>query len=337
MKNIYNYLIIMAVTLFASSCNDEWKDEQFHQYVSFKAPVGNKGCTMINVRYNPDGEVTYRLPVIVSGSTMNEKDLSVRVAVDPDTLKVFNTERFSINEDLYYKELPAKYYKFPETVTVPAGECTSLLDLKFTLDDLDMVDNWVLPLTITDDPSYNYQSNIRKHYRKALLRVVPFNDYSGSYSTTNMKVYFYKQPVGDDKDDVTGDAMVASTRDAFVVDNNTIFFYAGLMDQDLPRSKRALYKIYVKFNEDRSLTLTADNDDIDFEVPDDSSPIYSLTENWDDTRPYIKHKYVTLRFTYYFNDITSATVPIRYKVTGSLLMERRINTQIPDEDQAIEW
>lgn len=55
------------------------------------------------------------------------------------------------------------------------------------------------------------------------------------------------------------------------------------------------------------------------------------------TRPYIKHKYVTLRFTYYFNDITSATVPIRYKVTGSLLMERKINTQIPDEDQAIEW
>lgn len=337
MRKISNYLIIMIVSLFASSCNDEWKDEQFYQYVSFKAPIGNKGCTMINIRYNPNSEVTYRLPVVVSGTTMNENDLSVHVAVDPDTLDVFNLERFSTRTELYYKELPEKYYKFPETVTVPAGEYTSLLDIKFTLDDLDMVDNWVLPLTITDAPSYNYQSNMRKHYRKALLRIVPFNDYSGTYSTTNMKVYFYKEPEQEGDEDVTGDPMVASTRDAFVVDDRTIFFYAGLMDQDLPRSKRALYKIYVKFNEDKSLTLTADNKDIEFEVPEDAAPVYSLTENWDDTRPYIKHKYVTLRFTYYFNDITSATVPIRYKVTGSLLMERRINTQIPDEDQAIEW
>ncbi len=30
-------------------------------------------------------------------------------------------------------------------------------------------------------------------------------------------------------------------------------------------------------------------------------------------------------------------ITISYTVRGSLIMERKINTQIPDEDQAIEW
>lgn len=30
-------------------------------------------------------------------------------------------------------------------------------------------------------------------------------------------------------------------------------------------------------------------------------------------------------------------VDINYKVSGSLILERQLNTQIPDEDQSIEW
>ena len=338
MKYIYNSLILLVALILISACNDEWKDEQYEQYISFKAPIGNKGCTMINVRYKQGGKVTFQLPVVVSGTTMNDKDLSIHVAVGPDTLNTFNQERFNTRTDLYYKELPSKYYSFPETVNINAGDCTELLNIDFSLGDLDMVNTWVLPLTIVDDPSYGYQSNMRKHYRKALLRVVPFNDYSGSYSTTSMKTFFYKKPAEGEKDDTTGDAMVANTRTAYVVDNNTIFFYAGLMDEDMEVSKRALYKISVRFNEDKSLTLTPpDGNEIDFEIPEGTTPIYSTSKNMDDTRPYIEHRFTTLRLTYLFNDITSAPVPIRYKVTGTLLLERKMNLQIPDEDQQIEW
>lgn len=333
MKKVYNYLIILVAVLLGSSCNDEWTDEQYKQCVSFKAPISDKGYTQINVRYKPGGKVTYRLPVIVSGSNMNNKNLSVRVAVDPDTLKVLNRERFSTREELYYKELPSKYYSFPETVEVASGECTSLLDIDFSLDDLDLVDKWVLPLTVMDDPSYGYESNLRKNYRKALLRVVPFNDYSGSYSTTTMKTYFYKKPTPEDNKDTTGDPMVASSRNAFVVNGNTVFFYAGLMDEDLVQREK--YKVYVTFNEDKSLTLRGE-EGLDFEVPVGSTPIYSTTKSVDATRPYIEHHYVTLRLTYLFNDITSAPVPIRYKVTGTMMLDRKINTQMPIEDQ-IEW
>lgn len=39
-----------------------------------------------------------------------------------------------------------------------------------------------------------------------------------------------------------------------------------------------------------------------------------------------------------FDDVTSVPgTPIRYVVEGTVNMERKINIQIPDEDQAIEW
>lgn len=333
MKKVCNYILILMGLLLMNSCNDEWEDEQFYHYISLKAPVDSKGCTQINVRYKKDGKTTYRLPVIVSGSTMNDNDLAVHVAVDPDTLKDFNLARFNTRTELFYEELSSKYYSFPEVVNIPTDDYVGLLDIDFKLNDLDLVEKWILPLTISDGQSYGYQANMRKHYRKALLRIMPFNDFSGSYSTTNMKSYFYDA----DNKETVGDAMVANTRTAFVVNDSTIFFYAGLMDEDLERSKRRLYKIYVKFNRDKSLTLTPDNNDIQFEIPNGVTPIYSTTKKMDETRPYIEHRYTTLRLTYLFNDITSAPMPIRYKVTGTLLLERKINLQIPDEDQAIEW
>ena len=44
--------LIAAITLALSlvSCNDEWKDEQYEQYVSFRAPLNDQGVTPIYVR-----------------------------------------------------------------------------------------------------------------------------------------------------------------------------------------------------------------------------------------------------------------------------------------------
>lgn len=330
MKKIYSYLTILTAVILVSSCNNEWTDEQYKQLASFKAPISDKGYTQINVRYKKDGKVSYQLPVIISGSTINSENLSVHVAVDPDTLKILNQERFNNRKDLYYKELPSNYYSFSETVDIPSGASTGLLSVDFSLGDLDLVDKWVLPISILDDPSYNYQSNMRKNYRKALLRVMPFNDYSGAYSTTVMKTFFVNE-----KGETEGDAMVANRRTAFVANENTIFFYAGLVDEDLV--DRAKYKIYVTFNKDKTLTIVPANPDINFKIGGDGNPVYSVVEVMDETRPYLKHRYVTLRLVYTFDDITSASVPIHYLVMGSMTLERNINTQIPDEDQAIEW
>ena len=231
----------MTVLIVCASCNNEWESEQYVQMVSFKAPVNAQGVTPIYIRYKPEGKVTYQLPLIVSGSTMNSKDLNVHVGLDLDTLDVLNVEHFGSRKELFFKPLENKYYEFPETVQIPAGECTSLLPIDFALKDLDQVDKWVLPLAIqSNDPSHNYQANPRKFYRRAMLRISPFNDYSGQYSATAYKVYFK----GNEKE-----AIVPEYHTSYVIDDKTIFFYAGLIDID--RLDRKYYKIKFEFTEEK--------------------------------------------------------------------------------------
>lgn len=328
MKN-FNLLSISIIAVFflCISCNDEWKDEQFDHYVSIKAPLDSKGVTPIYVRYKPDGKVTYQLPLIVSGSTINESNLTVHLGLDPDTLAVLNQERFGTRTELFYKQLDSKYFSMPETADIYAESNIGLMPINFSLLGLDLVNKWLLPLTILDDPSYNYKANDRKNYKKALLRILPFNNYSGEYSATAYKVYFRGNE---------GEAIVPEYHTAYVVDENTVFFYAGLVDED--RLDRKYYKVFVKFNDDnaKTLTITTDNPDIHLNVK--GTPNYTIEEEMDATLPYLKHVYVSINMEYDFVDYTSVPgFPLEYTVKGTLIMERKINIKIPDEDQAIEW
>ena len=318
------------MSVLVISCNSEWDEEQYEQYISFKAPVGDKGVTDIYVRYKQGGEATYRLPMIVSGSLPNGKDRTVHIAVDTDTLDILNAARFG-REDLYYVALESNRYAFPSTVDIPAGTFSTLLDITFNLDNIDLFKKWVLPLSIADDPSYNYEGHPRKNYAKALLRVLPFNDYSGTYSTTAMQVYIKNRDGSIDK----SEAIPTTTRTAYVVDENTVFFYAGAMDEDL--IDRDKYKIKFHFEPDgeKLVKITSDNDKIKLNQLKETS--YTIAEVPDVTRPYLLHRYVTFSVDYEFVDYTSANEEIPYYVTGVLTLECNINTQIPDEDQAIEW
>ncbi|MCA4533395.1 DUF4973 domain-containing protein [Bacteroides xylanisolvens] len=331
MRKLYVYLIILVATALCSSCNNEWEDEQYESYISFKAPVNaDTGVTDVYVRYKEDGKVTYRLPVIVSGSNTNQKDMDIHVAVDLDTLNTLNRERFSTREELWYEALEENKFEFPEVIHIPAGSNVALLDVDFKLNNLNMVNKWVLPLTIVDNASYNYQSHPRKNYAKALLKIIPFNDYSGSYSTTTMEVYIKNQDGSFDKKPLT-----TNTRTAYVVDDNTIFFYAGLMGEEL--EQRETYKICMHFDEENmTVDITAPHKE-EIYFKNNVIPNYSVAEIMDSTRPYLMHRYVSFTIDYDFADVTSAPEPIYYKVQGTMMLERNFNKQIPDEDQQIEW
>lgn len=327
MNKLFKHFFALMLILICGACNDEWTDEQFQQLVSFKAPITSGGVSDIYIRYKGNDETSFKLPLIISGSRVNDKDRTVHVAVDPDTLDVLNYERFQNRQDFYYRNLDSKYFTFPSEVAMKAGENTSLLDIKFTLKDIDMVDKWVLPLTVLNDDSYDYVANPRKHYRKALLRINPFNDYSGTYSgtalRTSMKGYESQTPI------------VKSEIKSYVVNENTIFFYAGTIDEE--RQDRKNYKIYATFNGNGGVTLSTDNPSIELKINKDAS--YTILEKMDEVRPYLMHKYLTINnIDYEFTDYTMVpNISIKYKVSGSLILERRLNTQIPDEDQAIEW
>lgn len=332
MKNLKKYLLIIAFITSLTACNDEWTNELYENLVSFKAPVGAEGVYSVYMRYTKDGEVEYNLPLIVSGSQELSKDLNVKIAVDNDTLAILNQARFQYRNDLYFTQLPEQYYEFQSSdCLIQKGSHTANYKVKFKFANLDLVERWVLPLTILNDPAY--KTNNRKGWRKALLQIKPFNNYSGNYSATAMNVYFD----GENKSTVT------STRTAYVVDEKSVFFYAGLIEENA--IDRANYKILMEFGEPveqgdgslrGSLLLKASNPAIKLEVL--NQPTYQIKRTADPTLPYLMREYCTVNLEYKYNDITSIpTLPIRYKAQGTMTLERLRNTLIPDEDQAIQW
>lgn len=329
---------LLAVLLVATSCNDEWTEEQYTRYVSFKASINDNGVTAVYVpytrhnedstaKYGEEGLSNYRLPIIISGSLTNDREYTVKVAHDTDTLATLNYARFQNRTDLYYVDM-SDYATYPNTVTIEAGKDKGILDIQFDFRGIDLVDKWVLPLTIVDEGT-DYKRHPRKNYAKAMLRIYPFNDYSGDYSATTLTL-------ANSYD--TSNAIGLSYSRAYVVDENTVFFYAGNIDET--RTDRHLYKIYAQFGGDGTqgdVTMWSDNPDMQFTT--DGSSTYRVYEQMDEVQPYLKHRYVIINnINYSYVDYTLATgTTFSYTASGTLTLERQINTQIPDEDQAIEW
>ena len=196
---------------------------------------------------------------------------------------------------------------------------------------MDLVDKWVLPLTIEDAPNGEYKPNYRKHYRKALLRVMPFNDYSGTYGGTNLQGKLVDAGAGENE------PLVKSEIVTYAIDDETIFFYAGTIDES--RQDRRNYKIIAHFVPNTNIVeLTSDNSENNgFKINTRASSY--IEEEMDAVRPYLLRRTVMIRdVDYEFEDYTLAPgARIKFRFEGTISMQRNINTQIPDKDQAIEW
>lgn len=319
---------ILVGLISLTACDDEWRVEQYEHYISLKAPLNEEGVSRVHIPYRENGEYTYQLPVIVSGSTSNDKDLQVEIGVDADTLLILNNERFQLRKDFYFKELSPQFYTMPKTVSIPSGQDVGLFPITFDLRGIDLSEKWLLPLTVVDGPGHDYEKHPRKHYAKGLLHIIPFNDYSGNYSATALKIFL--------KGKENSEPIVQNTVSTYVVDEHSIFMYAGMIDnKNIDRQK---YKVKLTFDDaNKTVTFTPYDDTIGFEAF--GTATFKVDEVMDDVRPYLLHRYITINnIDYTFTDnTTSAGNDISFTVRGSLMMERRINTQIPDIDQAIEW
>lgn len=322
MKKTFRYLWLVCAALCFTACQQEWEDELYEQTISF----AKNGVTDIHVRYKPNGKVSYQLPVVVSGTLNNHKDMEVNVSLDPDTLANVNKERFSTREDLYFLQLAPKFYSIPPTVSIASGQNVALFNIDFTLNGINMTRNHILPLTISE--GNGYEVNIRKHFRKALLNVIPFNDYSGTYSATNAVI-----------DDGSGKPMTVATRRAEVVDENTIFFYAGMIQEDL--IDRETYKVLCKFVR-QSEEGKPDQGIVELSAPDSrigfsGTGSYMVSRMMDEVEPYLEHIYTLVNLEYTFSELINEETKMPYKVSGSMVLERKRNVLIPDEDQAWLW
>lgn len=328
MKKHYFFLIIFAGLFLFGACNDEWTEDQYVRYISFKAPLNSQGVTTVYVRYRGESVSNYKLPLIMSGSTTNDQNLKVEVVLDSDTLNQLNKEQFQSRTDLYYKQLDDRFFTMPRSVDFKADEDVALLDIDFNFKNIDLADKWILPLTIINDKENRYTAHPRKHYKKALLRVIPFNNYSGTYGSTNLGIYV--------RGGEGGAPIVKNNIQVYAVNDSTVFFYAGMVDED--RMDRHNYKIYAHLNDrTNQVTLYSDNPNMKFQSND--TPVYSIGKTMDITHPYLLKQTIVIKgIDYYFTDYSSSEVTdYNFTVKGLITMERRINTQISDEDQAIEW
>ena len=328
MKKTFIYSLFLGLLFVMTGCNDSYVKEQYFQKVSFKTPTST--VTRIRLKYRKDSASVYRLPLIVSGTTKTTKDIHAHVGLDIDTLAIYNQEHFYDRHDLYFQQLEDKFYDIPSTeVCIPAGKSTGLMDIHFNFKGLDLSEKWVLPLKVLDSPDYDYQSNTRKNCNNALLWITPFNDYSGSYGVTTLSVYL----------DGNANPIVEDKREGYVVDENTIFFYAGAIKENRPDRRR--FKLYATFQpmDDKSGTikLVSDNPDIQLKVA--GQPTYEIQEMADTYKPYLIRRSLTIRdLDYTFVDPWENPNHVaNYHVKGSMTLQRNINTTIPDEEYAIEW
>lgn len=346
--NQYKNLAIMACFALAgsvfTSCNSDWTEEQYHQFVSFKAPLDTEGSsvgvTTVYVPYtrvNDSGEPLYgshgishyMLPLIVSGSTDNAQDITAHVA-HSDTLEILNLERFSINRpEIWYKDM-SEYASYPSTLFIPKGHNTELLPITLDFRNIDLSDRYVLPLTVVDAPQDNCIRNPRKNYATAMLRILPYNDFSGVFQATNVKFNIAS---------ATDEPGALTTVQTYVVDESTVFFYAGTFDESSQLRKN--FKVFAHFipNQDGGNTGTvefyAENPEMNF--VSNQNGTYVIVEQEDEVQSYITRRTLIVSdIDYTFDDyLTARGSTITYNISGNMTMERKLNTQMPEEDQII--
>ena len=330
-----------------TSCNDDWTEEQYEHYISFKAPLDTEGSsvgvttvyvpfTRVNEDgtplYGEEGLTHYQLPVIVSGSTTNDIDRRAHVA-HSDTLDILNPARFGINRpEIWYKDM-SQYAEYPENVLIPAGKDVSLLPVKLDFRNIDLSDRFVLPIKVVDNAADGCIRNPRKNYATAMLRILPYTDFSGVYQATNMKFYIMSGGVTDNEPGAM------STVQTYVVDQNTVFFYAGTFNESSLLRKN--FKVYAHFTPRHegatmgTVTFTCYNPEMNF--VQNKVANYTIIETEDEVQSYIIRRTLILSdVDYTFDDyLTAQGSPITYNVTGNMTMERKLNTQMPEEDQIV--
>jgi hypothetical protein len=317
MKKLYLYLL--SALLVGMGCNKEWTRELYVKEVSFV----KSGVVSVYAKYQSQGgAVSVKVPVVLSGSTGNNEDIDVTIAIDKDTLNNLNFDRFRLRADLYFQELSEANYSFTSlTTTIPAASLQGYFNLGLKLEGLDLINKYILPVKIVSTSKNN--ASPRRWFGKSLMQIIPFNDYSGRYSNAGL---IWNRDVPQNNQT----ALSTPYRTGWVVNQNTIFFFAGNIDEEAYDRKK--YKIVAELKADSTVALSAPDATIKFSQ---QRGTYSISKRKDEVQPYLEKTYITLNLEYWYSDITNPAFPINYRFAGPLTLERVRNTQIPDEDQQV--
>lgn len=227
----------------------------------------------------------------------------------------------------------SQYASYPNEIRIPKGENLGLLPISLDFRNIDLSDRYVLPITVVDNPEGSCYRNPRKNFATAMLRILPYTDFSGVFQATNMKFYIVSGGI------VDNEPGAMTTVQTYVVDQNTVFFYAGTFNESSQLRKD--FKIYAHFTPYKeggmngTVELYTDNELLEFKQ--NMVGNYTIIEQEDDVQSYIIRRTLIISdIDYTFNDYRTAPGSvITYNVTGNMTMERKLNTQMPEEDQIV--
>lgn len=227
------YFVSLLIAFVVISCDNNIPDEQFVKRVA----LTKNGLQKYGILFTDEGKITLNFPVSVNGTSKNSNNVEVTIAVDPDTLKAYNFDRYRNNTQLYYKLPTENMYSFPkgEKVTIPAGTDYSIITLDIDLRNFDLYNNYILPLKISNTSVYDIAEG---KYSKLLIEFDINNFISGSY-TVSGNVWEEKWP--DQKLSVTSTAL-------YTLDDSTCYLYMGNIEED--NDDRSEYTMTIEVNKE---------------------------------------------------------------------------------------
>lgn len=317
MKSVYS---MAAVCLMAgcaagafTAC-DELNDELFEK----NSYIIHSGWQDYELDVDSNNKAILPVYFGINGTSANEKDVTVTMEVDPDTLEGYNQYKYKNEKDLYYKLLPAGTYTIDGNAwTIPAGELNTEAKITIDLDAISQVgslyNDYVLPLRIASSTGEPIGPG---KYSKVLAHIAFKNDYSGSYSGKGI----VKQIGTTYTTEITG-------MNIYAINNSLAYMFVGEKNRENTEDYLN-YVVEIKKEADGRLTL--------------SSPVAGLqlksynakltrkyTMNYTDLRYYTE--VTTVEFSYEYLDSTTKPDPLMMSFEGSFSKTKDVlRVEYPD-------
>lgn len=323
MKKAIYICISVLIVAFTQSC-DQLPEELFEK----KIYLVKNGWLDWELNIPNSGTIEISVPVGVSGTSENDKDITVKLGLDQEALATYNYERYRTDTDLYYAEIPQEALAFPENVVINAKQDIAHAVVKIDVSKLtNRYADYVLPLKIESVSEYETNPD----YSTGLYHIVFTNKFSGSYSG-NMSVT--KVRVNGSNDET--DKISIGNKVLYAVSPDECFFYAGKYDRNT--RGREKFVVTVKMGEEisgssaKKVLLDQFNPDLDIKYWYNKFDSISTVENNSVPHPNDnRYEMQTTMFdlSYTFMDLGLET-PQRYRLLGK--MSRIKQVLITEED-----
>lgn len=212
----------MSVLLVAltQSC-DALPEELFEKNVSL---IKNGWCDL-DVEIGAETDLLdLPISVGVSGTSRNDKDIAVELAIDAEALATYNYDKYRNDTVLYYTLFPQDALVIPDDVVIASGKESTVATFKIDMSRLeDKYADYVLPLTIRTTSDYMPS----EEYATALYHIIFKNHFSGTYTGSMELIRVNTNGANNDTDKLS-----VSNKTLYAISADECFFYAGNYNRD---------------------------------------------------------------------------------------------------------